>query len=71
MEEPLDRSGKALSERENEILETGELSKSGDGGLRGRSGCRDASWGVGGEEWFDFEDEPLESRTKLPSESII
>jgi hypothetical protein len=33
-------SGKALSERENEIQETGELSKSGDGGLKGKSGCR-------------------------------
>ena len=71
MEEPVHRTGKALSERENEILETGELSKFGDGGLRGRSGCRDASWGVGGEEWFDFEDEPFERRTKFPSGSIM
>ena len=70
-EEPPDIDGKALSERENEILETGELSKSGDGGLIGSSGCRDASWGVGGEEWFDFEDEPFERRTKLPSGSIM
>ena len=71
MEEPLDGAGKALSERENEILETGELS-SGDGGLmRGRSGCRDASWGVGGDEWFDFDDDPFERRTKLPSGSIM
>ena len=66
-------TGKALSERENEILETGELSKSGDGGglMSGRSGCRGASWGVGGEEWFDFDDEPFERRTKLPSGSIM
>lgn len=68
VDKPLGR--KALSERENEILESGELSKSGDGGLR-ESGCREASLGVGGEEWFDFEDEPFESRTKLPSESIM
>ena len=35
-------TGKALSERENEILETGELSKSGDGGglMSGRSDCK-------------------------------
>ena len=50
MEEPVDKTGKALSERENEILETGESSKSGDGGLSGKSGCKDESWGVGGEE---------------------
>ena len=64
-------AGKALSKRENENLQTGELS-SGDGGLmRRRSGCRDVSWGVGGDEWFDIEDDPFERRTKLPSESIM
>lgn len=70
VEEAPDRTGKALSERESRILETGDVSKSVDGGLRGRSGCRDASSGVGGEEWFDF-DEVFVRRTRLPSGSMM
>lgn len=39
--------------------------------MRGTSGCKDASRGVGGVEWFNCEDEGFERRTKLPSGSIM
>jgi hypothetical protein len=74
-------TGYALSERDKEPRLTGELRMIGEGGLMvdtGYGGGRASpcSWsgdssGVGGEELFDFEHEPLLSLTGWPSASKV
>lgn len=55
------RMGNALSERVKGCLVSGDAAKSGEGGFGCRgSGSVPVSWGVGGDEYFDFADSRLE-----------